>query len=100
MARYRSDNDERAEYERLRAKYEQPHKAEPADDDNDGIMLFFGRRADQLLHRLFGDDNDQGDEDQDDYNDQGDEDEDDYNDQDDEEPDPTPPPGHKFFRRR
>jgi hypothetical protein len=103
----RREREERAEYDRLHAKYGRASKrqrSEPAnrraeDDDDSPLLVLSGKRADSFLSRLFdqADDEDQADDDEadDDEEDQADDDDDDDDDE-----DPGPPPGHKFFRGR
>jgi len=100
MPSRRSSNDERREYERLRAKYGTgrrvtPRRDDDEDDDEGGVFVLSGRAAESFLDRMFGPGR-PGDDDQDDEDDEGDDDEGD-DDQGDPEPDRQ---SHRFFRGR
>lgn len=103
----RREREERAEYDRLHAKYgKQRPAAAPADDDeedddeeDDGVFILAGRRADQFMESMFGtgkktkrkaaepDDAEPDDDEEDD-------------DDEDLEEEPTPRTGPRFFRGR
>lgn len=104
------DADERAEYERLRAKFRRSRPTTPTppveDDGDDGdIVIISGKRGDRFLDRLFGEGSsatggDAGDGDPDDDGDQDDDDDDDDDDDGGEDQDPPTSRGHRYFGGR
>lgn len=101
----RREREERAEYDRLHAKYGKAKttrrpKPEPEDDDEDdgNTIILTGRQASTFMSRMFGDEDQADEDDEDQADDDEDDDEDDDDEDEDEEPEPTPRPSNKFFR--